>query len=143
MKTLFQSIREAGIPYSNHESDLSVRVRSVLGIENGGCQMKPTAQHTPGVLSMWLCQSSGRPPRLDDRIGDRVCTFNDSHPRTKEFQALLAAAPELLDELKAQLENAEGDLEWAEQSHDEDLAKCFRERIKSMRAAIAKAEGRT
>jgi hypothetical protein len=85
----------------------------------------------PGPLSVWLAQSSGKPPRLIDRIGDRVCAFNDSHPRTREFQALLAAAPELLEALKL-AHDALGESRGYHQSTT----------ATRIRAAIAKAEGR-
>jgi hypothetical protein len=91
-------------------------------------------------LSVWLEQLPAKPSRLVDRIGDRVCTFNDGHPRTKEFQVLLSAAPELLGALK--LAEARIRRGYSAKFSEAEVESMCPD-LATIRAAIAKAEGRS
>lgn len=51
-------------------------------------------------LACWVHVPPGRSPTLVDRIGDRIATFNDAHPRTKQFQAVMPFASDMLTLLR-------------------------------------------
>jgi len=49
----------------------------------------------PNPLACYTFHKPDQSPQLVDRIGDRILTFNDTHPRHEQFKALFLAAPEL------------------------------------------------
>lgn len=102
-------------------------------------------KHTPGPWHAHVAADSLRIPDLvSAECGLHICDVASygAAPSQKHANArLIAAAPDLLAELEQQLENAIGDLDYAEIEGDELSVETVKRRIASMEAALAKAKG--
>lgn len=103
-------------------------------------------KHTPGP---WVAHIAADILRVPDLVltecGLHVCdvaSYGDAPDSRHANARLIAAAPDLLAELEAQLRNARADLDYAEQDDDELSVGVLVKRIASMESAIAKAKGK-